>query len=65
LIAYAVLFSGAAATGTIPGWCWPLWLLLAMHAARIFTVHAPLEAREAGGAHVRRTVGRVRRAGGG
>lgn len=43
------LTAALAATGTIPSWCWQLWLLLAVQAAAgIFTVHARLEARKAG-----------------
>jgi len=45
------LTAALAATRTIPLWCWRLWLLLAVQAAAgIFTVHARLEARIAGGA---------------
>lgn len=35
-----------AAQGTIPGWCWMLWMLCALQAASgIFVVHARLDAR--------------------
>ncbi len=40
------LMAAVAALGMIPGWCWRLWLLLAIQAAAgIFTVHARLDAR--------------------
>ena len=42
------LAAALAAMGTVPGWCWWLWLLLAVQAAAgIFTVHARLDARVA------------------
>lgn len=40
------LIAALAATGSIPDWCWRLWLLLSVQAAAgIFTVHARLDAR--------------------
>ena len=40
------LAAALAATGSIPRWCWPLWLLSALQAsAGIFLVHARLDAR--------------------
>ncbi len=40
------LATSLSATGTIPRWCWWLWLLLAMQAtAGILVVHARLDAR--------------------
>lgn len=42
------LAAALAATGAVPGWCWWLWILLAVQAAAgIFTVHARLDARVA------------------
>jgi len=39
------LVAALSATGRFPGWCWPLWLLLAAQATGgIFTVHARLDA---------------------
>ncbi len=42
----ACLAAALAATGHIPAWCWPLWLLSALQAsAAVFVVHARLDAR--------------------
>jgi hypothetical protein len=39
------LAAALAATGSIPNWCWPLWLLSALQAsAGVFIVHARLDA---------------------
>ncbi len=39
------LAAALAATGSIPNWCWPLWLLSSLQAsAGIFIVHARLDA---------------------
>ncbi len=39
------LAAALAATGSLPSWCWPLWLLSALQAsAGIFLVHARLDA---------------------
>ena len=68
ILSAAALTSGALATslsstGTIPLWCWQLWLLLAMQASTgILVVHARLDARIAATRSLPPSTGGYRRA---